>query len=129
MLKTAYQRSPKQELAKNTPFFNETDLKHSFIIDFENQEFIHHQAEPLNYLFYLIKGKAKILKTERNGRQSIVQFLTTGDLIGDLTLVQAETITKDVIALGETCCLAVPLAYAETVLKNKVLFMHNSAII
>lgn len=26
MLKTAYQRSPKQELAKNTPFFNETDL-------------------------------------------------------------------------------------------------------
>ena len=103
MLKTAYQQSPKQELAKNTPFFNETDLKHSFIIDFENQEFIHHQAEPLNYLFYLIKGKAKILKTERNGRQSIVQFLTTGDLIGDLTLVQAETITKDVIALGETC--------------------------
>ena len=52
MLKTAYQQSPKQELAKNTPFFNETDLKHSFIIDFENQEFIHHQAEPLNYLFY-----------------------------------------------------------------------------
>ena len=102
MLKTAYQRSPKQELAKNTPFFNETDLKHSFIIDFENQEFIHHQAEPLNYLFYLIKGKAKILKTERNGRQSIVQFLTTGDLIGDLTLVQAET-----------------------VLKNKVLFMQQ----
>ncbi|NRD92337.1 transcriptional regulator YeiL [Enterococcus faecalis] len=125
MLKTAYQRSPKQELAKNTPFFNETDLKHSFIIDFENQEFIHHQAEPLNYLFYLIKGKAKILKTERNGRQSIVQFLTAGDLIGDLTLVQAETITKDVIALGETCCLAVPLAYAETVLKNKVLFLQQ----
>ena len=115
MLKTAYQQSPKQELAKNTPFFNETDLKHSFIIDFENQEFIHHQAEPLNYL----------LKTERNGRQSIVQFLTTGDLIGDLTLVQAETIPKDVIALGETCCLAIPLAYAETVLKNKVLFMQQ----
>ena len=52
MLKTAYQQSPKQELAKNTPFFNETDLKHSFIIDFENQEFIHHQAEPLNYLLF-----------------------------------------------------------------------------
>ena len=50
--------------------------------------------------------------------QSIVQFLTTGDLIGDLTLVQAETIPKDVIALGETCCLAIPLAYAETVLKQ-----------
>ena len=50
MLKTAYQRSPKQELAK-IRLFNETDLKHSFIIDFENQEFIHHQAEPLNYLF------------------------------------------------------------------------------
>ena len=44
MLKTAYQQSPKQELAKNTPFFNETDLKHSFIIDFENQEFITKQS-------------------------------------------------------------------------------------
>ena len=100
MLKTAYQRSPKQELAKNTPFFNETDLKHSFIIDFENQEFIHHQAEPLNYLFYLIKGKAKILKTERNGRQSIVQFLTADDLFCGLTLFKVKTIIQDNFALG-----------------------------
>lgn len=59
----------------------------------------------------------------------LFSFLTTGDLIGDLTLVQAETITKDVIALGETCCLAVPLAYAETVLKTRCFLCSNSAII
>ena len=61
--------------------------------------------------------------------KSIVQFLTTGDLIGDLTLVKAETITKDVIALGETCCWLYLWLTQKLFFKNKGALCSNSAII
>lgn len=45
------------------------------------------------------------------------------EFIGDLTIVGAEETTKDVISIGETICLAIPIDYVRSVLMNDPSFL------
>lgn len=125
MHKTTYLLSTKKAFVSQQNLFSEEILKNSFIFEFENNEFIHHEGTKIAYLFYILEGKGKILKTEENGKRLILQFIKSGDFIGELSLIKAEERAKDVLAIGETVCLGIPMAYAETVLLNDVAFLQD----
>ena len=97
------------ELQPLFPFLNEELLAVGQLLSFEKNEPLVRQGEPLTHLYLLLSGKARIVKNEANGKRLILQFLEAGDLIGELTLVDAEEETKDVIAMGTVTCLALPL--------------------
>lgn len=92
------------------PFLSETILQQSFFIDYERNEKITTQLEKLTNLFIILEGKVRIIQQEPNGKSLILQFLESGDFIGELTVVQAEESPKDVVAIGKVRCLAIPLA-------------------
>ncbi|MEG0254607.1 MAG: cyclic nucleotide-binding domain-containing protein [Vagococcus sp.] len=99
-------------------------LNHSHILTFDNGEFITKEGGHLNHLYFIIKGRAKVVATQDNGKRIILQFLAVDDLIGDLTVIQAEDEIKDVIAMGKTICLGIPIKIVEEMLitNNDFLF-------
>lgn len=96
-------------------YFSEQIQEEAYLFTFEDKEYITQAAEPLPYLFFILEGKAKIYLTHENGKQTLLQFLKETDFIGELTLVQAEDTTKDVIAMGQTKCLGIPISILENV--------------
>lgn len=107
------------ELRQKFPFLNQELLAGGRLLSFEKNEPLVRQGEPLKHLYLLLSGKARIVKNEANGKRLILQFLETGDLIGELTLVDAEEETKDVIAMGTVTCLALPLPLVREYYKSE----------
>lgn len=116
MKKTVYSAS-KWKLEKNIPGITKDILNESFMFHFKNGEFITKEMDELTYLFIIIEGRSKVIATQDNGKRIILQFLRTDDLIGDLTIIEAEKTIKDVISMGDTVCLGIPI----DVIRNYVL--------
>ena len=125
MIKTAYQVSSKKQLLQQINFFSEETLKNSFIFEFGMNEFIQQEGNEMPFIFYILQGKAKILKIEENGKRLIIQFIERNDFIGELSLVKAEERGKDVVSLGQTICLGIPMSFAQSVLLNDVHFLQK----
>lgn len=117
MIKEKYSETNKHLLNQvQYPFLPESCLGQSFFIDFERNEKMVSQTAKLEYLVIILKGKARIVQQEPNGKNLILQFLEAGDFIGELTLIKAEAAPKDVIAIGSVRCLAIPLKVVEQTL-------------
>ncbi|MGG5371968.1 cyclic nucleotide-binding domain-containing protein [Enterococcus sp. AZ196] len=114
MKKENYHESNKFLLNQlDLPFLTEPILKQSFVIRYDSNEKIVNQGTKLKNLYVLLEGKARIIQQEPNGKSLILQFLETGDFIGELTLVKAEAAPKDVVAIDSVCCLAIPLSVVD----------------
>lgn len=103
--------------------FSTGTLEQSSVYEFSHNEIIQEEAGTLTHLYVILEGKAKIIKSQANGKRSILQFLHSGDFIGDLTLVSAEKTTKEVLAIGPTVCLALPIDHAKQVLMQDIDFV------
>lgn len=90
---------------------------------FENKEHIIHADRPISRLFLLVEGKAKISVTHEDGGSSIVYFVKSNELIGELSLIGVEDRPKNVNAIGKCLCLSVPMDVAKSVLINDSGFM------
>jgi CRP/FNR family putative post-exponential-phase nitrogen-starvation transcriptional regulator len=126
MKKSLFNEYPNEEIKKNQmliKYFTRESLDNSYIFEFSNNEHIQQGEKDMSYLYFIIQGKAKIIKNQGNGKRMILQFLKEADFIGDLTVVGAEKITKDVLSIGETVCLAVPIDYVAGILMENTLFL------
>ncbi len=83
---------------------------------FSSSEAIVGFHRPLNRLYFLAEGKAKITVVHEDGSRSIVHFVHPEDWIGELTLIGIEKAHKDVIAIGPCKCLSVPMDIARELL-------------
>jgi len=114
----------KDKISIKIPGVTKEVLNESYIFYFKNGEFIARETDQLYYLFLILDGRAKITTTEENGKRLILQFLYSSDLIGDLTIVNAEKNLKDVISIGSTICLGIPIKVVNSQLikQNDFLF-------
>ena len=83
--------------------------------------------KPIDYLRYMLVGKAKILLVHENGNQSIVHFVPPGEFLGELTFLKAENPHKHVAAIGQCLFLSVPMDKALTTLSKDSVFLYNLA--
>lgn len=79
--------------------------------------------KPLQKLYFLVQGKAKIYMLHENGKSSLIQFLQKGDWIGELTLLEIEKQQKEVIAINECTCLSIPMDVAKKELLTESEFL------
>lgn len=100
-------------------------LPQAIICKFSSNEYIVRFDEDIQYLFFLLDGRAKIYIVHENGKRALIQFLKKNDFIGDLSLIEAEKNLKDVVAINECTCLAIPLASSREHLLNDKLFLYN----
>ena len=86
----------------------------------KGQQFILEGA-PVNGLFFILKGKVKVFRTGINGREQIVRFAKSGEIIGHRGFGTEEYYSIGAIALEDTVlCYFSKEVLQEVLLKNPV---------
>ncbi|WP_348921731.1 transcriptional regulator YeiL [Enterococcus rotai] len=116
-------------LTQNKPlelshYFPNSLLKDAKLCVYTNKEYIIRFDKEVEHLFLLIEGRAKIYKIHENGRRSLIQFLNKGDFIGELSLLEVEEQVKDVQAIDQCICLALPYHKSKQELLNDNHFLR-----
>lgn len=114
-----------KKLEKNYVKSLTTIANYAEIIEYEPRESILNLGEELKYLYFIIKGRAKIYMVHENGKRSLLQFIYAKDLIGELSLLEVEKQTKDIVAIDKVTCLAIPLSIAKSILLQDNQFMNH----
>jgi CRP/FNR family cyclic AMP-dependent transcriptional regulator len=72
------------------------------------------QGSPADCVFYLQSGRAKLTVVSKNGKEATITLLSTGDFIGEETLVGAPGL-RMATATAITACVALKIERAEMV--------------
>lgn len=108
-------------------FFSFDIIPYLEIHTFSNKEIICNEGEPFPYLYYLVKGKAKIYLTHKNGQRTLVLFAQAPCFIGEMGLLEIEPYAKGVTAMEMCTCLALPLSSCSNMLLEDPKFLRNLA--
>lgn len=84
-------------------------------------------SQPL-HLFYLARGRAKLYATLPNGRVSLIDFFGAPCFIGEIELVDKNHDPRDVQAIEECWCLALPMKQFRPQLLNDAVFLRDLCI-
>ncbi len=95
---------------------------------FERGDYLSHYNVPIGTLYYLVSGKAKIYMIHDDGKQTLVQFVGDNNYIGELSLLGAEDVPKDVIALQQCICIALPFEQGNPGLLSNPAFLRHLCI-
>ena len=87
-------------------------------------EYICFQEEDMTYLWFLVEGRAKVIKTLANGKTLLLSFYEGFGVIGDVELVQEASVNCTVQALTTCYVLALPAQKARMLLKEDVKLLN-----
>lgn len=80
------------------------------------------------WLFYLVRGRARLYATSANGRVSLIDFFTAPCFIGEIELVDADHEPRAVQATEACWCLALPMKQYRPLLLNDATFLRHLCI-
>lgn len=124
-----YQKLFHIDMAKDIKVFSLIN-EHIRVCVFNDGEKIVNSHEELDRLYLLHSGKAKVTIVHENGKNTIVHFMRSEDLIGELTLLGIEKQHKDVYSIGTSICLSVPMDIARSkLLKDNTFLIYMSRYI
>lgn len=75
---------------------------------FAEGKFIFREGLPVNGVYYLIDGAAKIVKTDAHGEEKILTLAKTGDCLGLGSLIDSTHFTASAIAIVNSTCHFIP---------------------
>ncbi len=105
------QRTSLERLLAGVPFYNtvklqdrwqfETLLQHSLVVQVSGGERVLQRGTQDHWLYFLLKGQL-VVQVEANNQTKIVNYITPGEVFGDLALLIEQNRTADVVA-DENC--------------------------
>ncbi|MBR0596816.1 cyclic nucleotide-binding domain-containing protein [Sinanaerobacter chloroacetimidivorans] len=96
----------------------------AFLLHYKKGDWLCSGGNPMDYLLFLMDGKAKVCMTSKNGKTLLQCFYTPGSILGDVELMADNIGVSDVIAITAVTCIGIPLIYCQDALKNNVEFMR-----
>lgn len=85
-----------------------TDMKpYMELFLFDKNEYICKADEKLNYLFFFVKGKAKVYASLSNGKSLLLCFYKPFKIIGDVEFMHVETANSNVQVIEDTYCIGI----------------------
>lgn len=109
----------KQMCISKVPIFNHLEekemreiLKQSQQMIFEKGEIIYHEADPLEYLYIVHRGRVKIYKLFESGKEQLLRILEPGEFLGELALFTEKVMDS----------------YAEAIEKSEICAIHRDDI-
>jgi CRP/FNR family transcriptional regulator, cyclic AMP receptor protein len=75
-------------------------------------------GEPSEHLYLVRSGLLRVLTTSAHGEQLVLSTVRPGEAIGELTLLDRQPRSADVVAAEQSELIAVPAAVARSVLEN-----------
>lgn len=95
------------------------------VYEFDKGEFIFKERSRPQYLYYMVEGKAKLYVTHKNGKVSLIDFITSPCFMGEIELLDSERVTKGIQTVTKTICLAIPFSACKKQLLNDVTFLRE----
>lgn len=77
---------------------------------FTKGEFICQIDESLDYFYFIVTGKAKVLIPTQSGKSLLIQFYTPPKLIGIVEFLDMDTATSNVEVVEDTLCIGIRMA-------------------
>ena len=90
-------------------YLNKNLLESLEIYTFDKNEYICTLNEELNYMYFLVFGKAKVTTLLSNGKSLLICFNNPLSTIGDLELLDNPIADCNVITLEKSICLVLPI--------------------
>jgi len=85
-------------------------------------------GEPLDYIYFVVSGKAKVLISLSDGKQMLLAHFISDGIIGDIELVTGKmTHGSTLQAVTDFDCIALPLGLYKDALKNNTSFINHVA--
>ncbi len=95
------------------------------LILFKKGEYICKEDENIDYLFFFVKGKAKVYMSLRNGKSLLICFYYPFMMLGDLELVNYAKASSNTEVIEDTYCIALPLKKVRNKLLNDSRFLRH----
>ncbi|MBE6022175.1 MAG: cyclic nucleotide-binding domain-containing protein [Cellulosilyticum sp.] len=103
----------------------DSDLLQAFeLIKVNRLDYICTQEEPLEYVCFLVEGRAKVVKALANGKTLLLSFYEPFEVIGDVEIIKAMPAVCTVQALEQCYLLALPIDKVRAVLKKDIKFLN-----
>lgn len=101
-----------------------TDLSAALLIRYEPGEWFLHEQQPIEYLYLLVSGKAKVCMSTRNGRSLLLCYYVSEGIIGDVELLAGwRNAISSMQAVTALTCIALPLAVYSPILRANLPFI------
>lgn len=93
---------------------------------FKKGEYLFHANEQQNYLYILIRGRAKILSVSKEGKMAVIGYIESKDVAGDLeaALEGHHPFLHDAQVLEDSLVLSIPYQILEKHLMNHPPFLR-----
>ncbi|AKA68855.1 transcriptional regulator YeiL [Clostridium scatologenes] len=104
-------------------YFSLNILPFLSLVEFDDGDFICKEGCLPSYLFYMVKGNAKLYLTHRNGKVSLINFLKAPCFIGEMELIKAQQCTNGVQALCKCICFCFDISKCNKLLLDDKVFL------
>ena len=105
--------------------FSSSAIEKARLFRARHGERILYQGQSIEYLYYMISGRAKLCEIMPNGRQTLLDFLKAPCFIGEMELLGLREDTLLVQALEECLLLAFPFSSCRDILLNDPKFLRK----
>lgn len=85
--------------------FTEDMTEYMELMVFEKNEYICKENEKIEYLYFFVKGRAKVYVSLKNGKSLLICFYYPLMVLGDLELVNFEEATTNIQVIEESYCI------------------------
>jgi len=103
-----------------------SDYTNALRLSFARGEYLSREGEALNYIYFVVSGKAKVLLSLSNGKQLLLAYFISKGIIGDIELMtDVQTHQATLQAVTDFVCVALPINEYKTMLKNNNVFINH----
>lgn len=92
---------------------------------FKPREYLFHEGAEAEYLYFLERGCAKVMRNQENGRKMLSNFLKAPAFIGEMELLEAKNCTNEVTALTTCICYRIYCKQCKDQLLNDSKFLRS----
>jgi CRP-like cAMP-binding protein len=92
---------------------------------FNKNEYICREEEKLEYMYFLVRGKAKVSKHLENGKSLLISFYIPLTIIGDVEFIRNNSTDCSVQAIEDTYCIGINFDIVRRVLMKDCKFLLN----
>lgn len=95
------------------------------IAKYDKNEYVIRGDQPLTRLFYLVDGTAKLYGIHKNGKQSLIDYVTPPRMLGETELFDETKLPYPLVALTRCVFIEVDLHQCRSLLLSDARFLRN----
>ena len=93
--------------------------EHKKVMHYRKGDLILEEGKPSRYVYCLMSGKGKLSRYNSSGKEQIIRFVKSGNLIGYRSVFNEEPITLNLTAIEDVTACVIPKDVYKELLSNK----------